>query len=81
VGKKNTVTGTPITWRTVLTKNKKLMSFVTIDDETGVLEVVIFPNKYKPHSTGPIMQIQGTIKDDSLIANSYTNQPIPFHIL
>lgn len=77
VGKKNTVTGTPITWRTVLTKNKKLMSFVTIDDETGVLEVVIFPNKYKPHSTGPIMQIQGTIEDDSMIAENYNNLFIP----
>ncbi len=76
-GKKNTVTGTPITWRTVLTKNKKPMSFVTIDDETGILEVVIFPNKYKPHSTGPIMEIQGTIKDDSLIAENYNNLFIP----
>ena len=76
-GKTNTVTGTPITWRTVLTKNKKLMSFITIDDETGILEVVIFPNKYKPHSTGPIMEIQGTIKDDSLIAENYNNLFIP----
>ena len=76
-GKKNTVTGTPISWRTVLTKNKKPMSFVTIDDETGILEVIIFPNKYKPHSTGPIMEIQGTIKDDSLIAENYNNLCIP----
>ncbi len=53
------------------------MSFVTIDDETGILEVVIFPNKYKPHSTGPIMEIQGTIKDDSLIAENYNNLFIP----
>lgn len=74
VGKPCTVTGTPITWRTVLTKNKKLMSFVTIDDETGIIETIIFPDKYRPHSIGPIMEIQGTIQDDSLIVNKYNSQ-------
>ncbi|MGB3341049.1 MAG: PHP domain-containing protein [bacterium] len=74
VGKPGKVTGTPITWRTVFTKNKKLMSFVTIDDETGIIETIIFPDKYKPHSTGPIMEIQGTIRDDSLIVNKYDSQ-------
>ena len=77
VGKSSMVTGTPITWRTVITKNKNLMSFVTIDDETATMETIIFPDQYKPHSIGPIMEIQGTVKDDSLIVENYTSQPIP----
>ncbi len=77
-GKPSKVIGTPITWRTVLTKNKKLMSFVTIDDETGIIETIIFPDKYKPQSIGPIMEIQGAIKDDALIVGDYTNRLIPY---
>ena len=50
------------------------MSFVTIDDETGIIESIIFPDKYKPHSIGPIMEIQGAIEDDSLIVNKYNSQ-------
>ncbi|MCK4251223.1 DNA polymerase III subunit alpha [candidate division WOR-3 bacterium] len=73
VDKKTIITGTPIAQRTIRTKNNKLMSFLTIDDETGTLEVVIFPDKYKPNSVNSIMQIEGVIKDDSLIADNYTN--------
>lgn len=72
-GKKSVITGTPIAQRTIRTKNKRLMSFLTIDDETETLEVVIFPDKYKPNSVNSIMQIEGVIKDDSLIADNYTN--------
>jgi hypothetical protein len=52
------------------------MSFLTIDDETDILEVVIFPNKYNSGKTGPVMQIVGTMQDDSLIADAYTTLPI-----
>jgi DNA polymerase III alpha subunit len=72
-GKKSVITGTLIAQRTIRTKNKRLMSFLTIDDETETLEVVIFPDKYKPNSVNSIMQIEGVIKDDSLIADNYTN--------
>jgi DNA polymerase III alpha subunit len=71
VDKKTIITGTPIAQRTIRTKNNKLMSFLTIDDETGTLEVVIFPDKYKPNSVNSIMQIEGVIKNDSLIADNY----------
>lgn len=70
-GCKTAITGTLIAGRTLLTKNNKLMSFLTIDDETGTLEVVVFPNKYRPHAQGPIMEIEGTIEDDSFIAEKY----------
>ncbi len=76
-GSKTAITGTLIAGRTILTKNKKLMSFLTIDDETGTLEVVVFPNKYRPHAKGPVMEIEGTIEDDSLIADNYTPRSIP----
>ncbi len=75
-GKKSTITGALIARRKILTKNNKVMSFLTIDDETGTLEVVIFPDAYKPHSVGPVMEIEGVIEDDSLIASNYTPLPI-----
>jgi len=71
-GRKSTVIGTLIARRTILAKNNRLMSFLTIDDETGTLEVVIFPGKHKLGSIGPILQICGVMKDDSLIADAYT---------
>jgi hypothetical protein len=52
------------------------MCFLTIDDETDILEVVIFPNKYNSGSIGPVLQIVGTMQDDSLIADAYTTLPI-----
>jgi len=71
---------TLITRRTIRTRNNKLMSFLTMDDETDILEVVIFPNKYNPGQIGPIMEIAGTIQDDSLIADSYRNMPAAYNI-
>ncbi len=67
---------TLITRRTIRARNKKLMSFLTMDDETDVLEVVIFPNKYRTGQIGPIMEITGTMQDGSLIADSYKNMPL-----
>jgi DNA polymerase III alpha subunit len=70
------IIGTLITRRTIRTKNNKLMCFLTIDDETDILEVVIFPDKYNSGKIGPVMQIVGTMQDDSLIADAYTTLPI-----
>ncbi|MBE0431939.1 hypothetical protein IBX73_00585, partial [candidate division WOR-3 bacterium] len=62
-----------ITRRTIRTRNNRLMSFLTMDDETGILEVVIFPDKYDPGRVGPVMEITGTMQEDSLIADYYKN--------
>ncbi|KPK64142.1 hypothetical protein AMJ83_03870 [candidate division WOR_3 bacterium SM23_42] len=70
------IIGTLITRRTIRTRNNKLMCFLTIDDETDILEVVIFPDKYNSGKIGPVMQIVGTMQDDSLIADAYTILPI-----
>jgi len=68
-----TIIGLPIAARTILAKNKRLMSFLTVDDDTGVLEVIIFPDKYKPGLYGSILQIEGALKDNSFIAEKYSN--------
>ncbi|MCK4941684.1 DNA polymerase III subunit alpha [candidate division WOR-3 bacterium] len=73
------IIGTLITRRTIRTRNNKLMCFLTIDDETDILEVVIFPNKYNSGKIGPVMQVVGTMQDDSLIADAYTTLPIAHH--
>jgi DNA polymerase-3 subunit alpha len=69
------ITGMVLTRRTIRTRNNKLMCFLTVDDETGVLEVVIFPNKYNPGKIGTIMEIAGNMQDDSLIAEYYKMLP------
>jgi DNA polymerase III alpha subunit len=70
------VIGTPIARRVVLTKNKKLMSFVTIDDETSTLEIVLFPKKYSRKALGPVMFVQGAFQDETLVAETCTGLPI-----
>jgi DNA polymerase III alpha subunit len=70
-GEKTTITGLLIVQRSIRTKNNTVMSFLTIDDETGVLEAIIFPDKYISSILYPIVTIKGVIKDNSLIAESY----------
>lgn len=65
-----------ITRRTIRTRNNRLMSFLTVDDETGILEVVIFPDRYDPNRVGPIMEIAGTMQEDSLVADDYKAMPV-----
>ncbi len=67
------LTGLLITRRVVMTKTKQLMSFLTLDDETGILEAVVFPRVYAPGLSGPIMKIGGIIKDQNLIAYRCAN--------
>jgi DNA polymerase III alpha subunit len=66
------IIGTPIVRSVIRTKNNKIMSFVTMDDETGVLDVVIFPNAYRPYITGTVMECTGSINDETLVAERYT---------
>ena len=70
------IIGTLITRRTIRTRNNRIMCFLTIDDETDILEVVIFPNRYDPAKIGPVMGVSGIIQDDSLIADSYRDLPL-----
>ena len=67
------IIGLLIARRIVLTKTKKLMSFLTLDDETGILEAIVFPGKYRPRLSGPVLRVNGIIKDDSMITSYCTN--------
>lgn len=75
-GTKSSIIGALIAQRTIYTVKKRVMSFLTLDDETGTLEVIIFPNKYRPHTVGAVMHVEGIFKDNSLIADSYSPLPI-----
>jgi DNA-directed DNA polymerase III PolC len=75
-GTKSSIIGALIAQRTIYTAQKRVMSFLTLDDETGTLEVIIFPNKYRPHTVGAVMHVEGMFEDNSLIADSYTPLPI-----
>ncbi len=74
--KKCSIIGALIAQRTIYTANKRVMSFLTLDDETDTLEVIIFPNKYKPHTVGAVMKVEGIFKDNSLIADTYSPLPL-----
>ena len=37
---------------------------------------ILFPNKYNPNSIGPIIEVEGIIKDDSFIAEKCNNVKI-----
>lgn len=70
------VIGTPVCRRVVLTKKQRLMSFVTVDDETATCEVVLFPKQYTKSAIGPVMRITGRMQDGSLIADSCSALPL-----
>jgi DNA polymerase III alpha subunit len=65
------IVGQLIARRTIYTKTKKLMSFLTLDDETGILEVVQFPDYYRQRTQSPILKVCGVFKDNSFVARDY----------
>ncbi|OGC40687.1 hypothetical protein A2Y85_08165 [candidate division WOR-3 bacterium RBG_13_43_14] len=70
-GYRSSITGTPIVQSIIRTRNNRLMSFVTLDDETGTVDAVIFPDHFRRHPSSLIVQIEGVIKDDAFIASDY----------
>jgi DNA polymerase III alpha subunit len=68
------LTGLLITRRVVMTKTKQLMSFLTLDDETGILEAILFPRQYKREIAGPIVKLTGIVKEHSLVASKCINE-------
>jgi len=55
--------------RTILTRNRRLMSFYTMDDETGILESIIFKDLKNFEGEIPIMRIKGYLRDDFFYAS------------
>ena len=53
--------------KTIRTKKGDVMAFMTVSDEEGDLEAVVFPNVYKNHSAilnqGQLAMLQGTLEE------------------
>jgi len=65
-----TIIGRVTARRFVWTRNGKRMGFFTIDDETGYLECVLFPDRiYYMPETGSICQVKGHFDGKNLVVN------------
>jgi DNA-directed DNA polymerase III PolC len=66
-GKRVTLCGWVVTYRHVGTKNYRNMMFVTLEDQHGLFEVILFPNAYDKYG-GLVyetrsMRVTGTVQD------------------
>jgi DNA polymerase III alpha subunit len=58
--------------KVVRTETDELMQFVTLEDETGLVEAVAFPDAFKrrprPYRVGEVLQVQGRgVRQDGLV--------------
>ncbi len=60
------ITGLIIAKRPILTKQRKIISFCTVDDETGILDTTLFVRGYKNEPGLPIIKIMGYVKGDMM---------------
>jgi error-prone DNA polymerase len=71
LGKRVTLCGWLITYRHVGTKNYRNMMFVTLEDQRGVYEVVLFPDAYDRHGglvfETRTMRVTGCVEPDGQI--------------
>ena len=58
----------------IITKNDRPMAFLTIEDETSELEVVVFPNVYQENNAlireDEVVLVAGKVEDEKIIANN-----------
>lgn len=70
-GKRVTLCGWVVTYRHVGTKNYRNMMFVTLEDQRGVYEVVLFPNAYDKYGglvyETRTMRVTGRVEPDGQI--------------
>jgi DNA-directed DNA polymerase III PolC len=70
-GKRVTLCGWVVTYRHVGTKNYRNMMFVTLEDQRGVYEVVLFPNVYEKYGglvyETRTMRVTGRVEPDGQI--------------
>jgi DNA-directed DNA polymerase III PolC len=70
-GKRVTLCGWVVTFRHVGTKNYRNMMFVTLEDQRGVYEVVLFPEAYEKYAglvyETRAMRVTGRVEDDGQI--------------
>ena len=66
VGRRVTVTGLPCAYRRIETKSGGLMLFVSIADQSGIAECVLFPDAYRRFADavrGEVLSIEGRVDD------------------
>jgi DNA polymerase-3 subunit alpha/error-prone DNA polymerase len=68
VGSKIVLVGWPVTEKTVLTSDERVMDFVSFEDETALYETVLFPETYEKYRTllfgrQPLLLL-GVVADD-----------------
>ena len=70
-GKRVTLCGWVVTYRHVGTKNYRNMMFVTLEDQRGVYEVVLFPDAYDRYGglvfETRLMRVTGRVEQDGQI--------------
>ena len=67
MGENVKVAGVPISAKGTTTSRKERMKFVSVEDHTGVIEVVLFPDAYRRwgHAlTGEMLVFTGRIIED-----------------
>ena len=71
VGQRVTLLGWVITFRHVPTKNYRNMMFVTLEDQRGIYEVVLFPEAYERYGglvfETRALRVSGRVEPDSNI--------------
>ena len=66
VGRRVTVTGLPCAYRRIETKSGGLMLFISIVDQSGIVECVLFPDAYRRFADavrGEVLSMEGRIDD------------------
>ncbi len=58
----------------ITTKNDRAMAFLTIEDESGEVEVVVFPNVYQKYSDliqeDEVVLVKGKVEDEKIISDA-----------
>ena len=76
-GKRVTLCGWVVTYRHVGTKNYRNMMFVTLEDQRGVYEVVLFPDAYDRYGglvfETRAMRVTGRVERDGQIISRWTD--------
>lgn len=72
-----TIWGMIIVWRILRTKQGKLMAFISIDDETGLIETALFPEVYRKSKNiiGKFIGLTGYLKDYTFIVKEVLQDP------
>jgi DNA polymerase III alpha subunit len=74
IGRRVAVVGLPCAWRRVETKSGGPMLFMTLADESGLAECVLFPDAYRAHASvmrGQVVRAEGRV-DETLGAVTLT---------